>query len=212
MAEITPYCVIENSYERETKMNINSTAFARALRQKYGTPQMVLRRLALDEFEVGGTEEKAETLAVFLRRAGLSEADIAEFRRRCDEHAEDDGNGPLGEAVSALQQFIIDKLQPEDAQIGHDLIGSLLREAGAAGEATDDLPTAVANGSRFPKNRMELERRQAQDADITIGRGSAGDSFGHADARRVRFPSQRSGASAAAVRHAPGIDRITIGV
>jgi hypothetical protein len=201
-------------------MNINSTAFVMALHQKYGTPQMVLRRLALDEFEVGGTEEKAETLADFLRRAGLSEAGISEFRRRCEEgeHAEDDGNGPLGEAVSALQQFVIDKLQPEDAQIGHDLIGGLLREAGAAGEATDAIPSRGRNG--LPRNalggggamdedrgRRVAAHRHTQNCDPTLGGGTS--AYG-VPTDRVRFPRERT-ANKGAERYAPGLAHIKLG-
>jgi hypothetical protein len=194
------------------------------LHQKYGTPQMVLRRLALDEFEVGGTEEKAETLTDFLRRAGLSGADIAEFKRRCDEGAEDEdededeeeaeegntgertgfNNTEVGNKMSEIDEFIREKLHGDDLEIHRNMIGGLLRAAG--GGASDMLPTGPG-GTGLPKNRID-QQRQAMDARISTG----SDTFGHGhDRGRVSMPSNRKPKSDAA-KYAPGIAKITIGV
>jgi hypothetical protein len=199
-------------------MNINSTAFVGALHKKYGTPQMVLRRLALDEFEVGGTEEKAETLTDFLRRAGLSGADIAEFKRRCDEGAEDEeeaeegntgertsfSNTEVGDKMSEIDEFIREKLHGDDLEIHRNMIGGLLRAAG--GGASDMLPTGPG-GTGLPKNPIDLQR-QAMDARIS----TRSDTFGHGhDRGRVPMPADRKPKSDAA-KYAPGISRIVIGV
>jgi hypothetical protein len=172
-------------------------------KRKYGSGSAALRALGVTpRLAAAFDEAPPETVSAFLRRKGMSEADIAEFRRRCDEgeHAED-GDEAVGEQVSKIHQFVRDRMQGDDVGTFETMMEELLRCA--MGDAAQDmLPTAVANGSRFPKSRMELEHRQAMDedraqrsaqhrhtqaCDITIGADSA---YGLA-VDGVRFPGER---------------------
>jgi hypothetical protein len=156
------------------------------LQRNFRTKRNLLDSLGLDGGEILSrrTDQEPETVSAFLRRKGMSADDVAEFERRCREDgAEDDGNGPLGEALSALQQFIIEKLQPEDAETCNSLIGSLLEKAGNGGGATDDIPTYRSNGT--PRNNAG-----AMDSQIASG---PRDVFGAGvDLRTVRIPAARA--------------------
>jgi hypothetical protein len=168
-------------------------------------------------------DDRRETMNQFLRRVGVSQDAIDAFHHMVEavntgsdpheQHAEDD-QPTLSEAVSALQNFITEKMSTEDAQECHHLIGGILNAADKGpntfngGEGEDALPTGPG-GTGLPKNRMQVEGRQAMDsARITTGT----DSFGHGyDRGRVPMPADRKPKSDAA-KFAPGISRIVIGV
>jgi hypothetical protein len=70
-------------------MNVDVGQLVREFRNKYGSGAAALRALGVTP-RLAFDEDEPETVSEWLRRKGVSDADIAEFKRRCDEGAEDE--------------------------------------------------------------------------------------------------------------------------
>jgi hypothetical protein len=72
-------------------IKVDQAAFSRELRRKFGTPQRLLDALGMRRVDISrlAFDEEPETLNQFLKRSGLTSAQIAEFHRLCREGAEE---------------------------------------------------------------------------------------------------------------------------
>jgi hypothetical protein len=145
------------------------------LQRNFRSKSNLLNSLGLDGAEILSRRTDDETLPEFLRRAGLSEDDIEEFRRRCDEgeQAEDD----LDEVHKAHVRTLLDaigQMPPERQQECQSALNAVLRLGGAA---RDRLPEYKSNG--LPKNNAQAMDARFPDARrITVDHCSFSTEFG----------------------------------
>jgi hypothetical protein len=204
-------------------MNIDVGDLIREFRNKYGSGAAALRALGVTP-RLAFDEDEPETVTQWLRRKGMSEADIAEFRRRCDEGAEDDeeeaeeendGFDPLDDAVNKVLAGIA-KLEPGDATSCNEALEHILSQTRKG--ASDAIPSRGRNG--MPRNALggggamdearalrAAQHKHTQACDITLGFDSA---YGVA-VDGVRFPGERRKTRSGAEK-LPGTAHIGIGV
>jgi hypothetical protein len=219
------------------EMQVDVRSLVADFRREYGSGAAALRALGVTPRRVGAgvmafDEAPPESAFEWLRKKGVAQDVVDEFRRRCEEGAEDEeeeeaeegnagerrsfNNTEVGDKMSEIDEFIREKLHGDDLEIHRNMIGGLLRAAG--GGASDMLPTGPG-GTGIPRNRMQLEHRQAMDearalraaqrrhtqaCDVTLGFDSA---FGRAV--NVRMPHER--ASPGSKRGLPDVSHVKHG-
>jgi hypothetical protein len=222
-------------------MQVDIRSLVADFRREYGSGGAALRALGVKPVRVRGgvmafDEAPPESAFEWLRKKGVAQDVVDEFRRRCEEGAEDEeeeaeegnegertslfSNTKVGDHLSQIDKFIRGKLHGDDLELHRNMIGALLNEAG--GGASDAIPSRGRNG--MPRNALggggamdasldsDLARRaaayrHAQNCDPTLGGGTSG--YG-VPTDRVRFPRERT-ANKGAERYAPGLAHIKLG-
>jgi hypothetical protein len=117
-------------------------------------------RLYVTRSPAGAYDESPETMTDFLRRKGVAEDVIDEFKRRCNvaqDEEEEDSDGDYDALDDAVNKVLagIAKLSPEDATTCNGALEHILSQVGK-GAAADRLPEYKSSG--MPKNNIDAGR------------------------------------------------------